>query len=111
MTSAHHLSLFIGPGHPLPAAKDLMEALTAVEVQHSTKGQSGCQLSFSVGKNSRIDRVLLPAGFFDPKLCRVRLAVVVGARATPVFEGVVAQQDLTPGNEAGRSTLVLTCLT
>jgi hypothetical protein len=110
MSSAHYLSLFIGPGHPSPAAKDLMEALTTVEVQQSTRGQSGCQLTFSVSKSSRINRVLLPAGFFDPKLCRVRLVVTVGARATPVFEGVVAQQDLTPANEAGRSTLVLTCL-
>lgn len=110
MSSAYHLSLSIGPGHPLPAPKDLMEALTTVEVQHSTTGQSGCQLSFTLGKNSRINRVLLPAGFFDPKLCRVRLVVVVGARATPVFEGVVTQQDVTPSNEAGRSTLVLTCL-
>ncbi len=87
-----------------------MEALTTVEVQHSTTGQSGCQLSFTLGKNSRINRVLLPAGFFDPKLCRVRLVVVVGARATPVFEGVVTQQDVTPSNEAGQSALVLTCL-
>ena len=28
MSSAYHLSLSIGPGHPLPAPKDLMEALT-----------------------------------------------------------------------------------
>ena len=110
MSSAHRLSLFIGPGHPVPAAKDLIEALTTVEVQLSTSGQSGCQLTFSVGKSSRINRVLLPAGFFDPKVCRVRLVLVVGTKATPIFEGVVTQQDLTPGDEAGGSTLVLTCL-
>jgi hypothetical protein len=110
MSSAHHLSLFIGPGHPLPAARDLMEALTTVEVQHSTKGQSGCQLTFTAAERSRIARVLLPSGFFDPKVCRVRLAVTVGARATPIFEGVVMQQDVTPAREAGGSTLVLTCL-
>jgi hypothetical protein len=100
----------MGPGEPLPAAKDLMEALTSVEVQQTTGGQSGCQLSFTVSKTSRIQHVLLPAGFFDPKSCRVRVAVTVGAVATPIFEGVVTQQDLAPGNEAGRSTLTLTCL-
>jgi hypothetical protein len=110
MSRAFYLSLFIGPGHPLPAAKDLTEALTSVEVQQATKGQSGCQLTFSVSKTSRINRLLLPAGFFEPKLCRVRVVVTVGARATPIFEGVVTQHDLAPGEVAGQSTCTLTCL-
>lgn len=110
MSQPFYLLLFIGPGHPLPAQRDLIEALTSVEVQHSTKGQGGCQLTFTVGQSSRINRVLLPAGFFDPKLCRVRVAVIVGGIPTPLFDGVVTQHDLAPSNEAGQSTFTLTCL-
>ena len=110
MSQAFYLSLAIGPGHPLQASEELIEALSSVEIRQATKGQGGCQLSFTVGKNSRVNRVLLPAGFFEPMLCRVRVAMIIGARATPLFEGVVTQQDLAPGNMAGQSTLTLTCL-
>ena len=92
MSQAFYLSLFIGPGHPLPAQKDLIEALTSVEVKHTTKGQSGCQLTFTVGKNSRINRVLLPTGFFDYKT-RVRVVVTVGGEAIPIFEGIIPRSD------------------
>ncbi len=109
MSQPFYLSLFIGPGHPLPAKKDLIEALTSVEVKHSTKGQSGCQLTFTVGKASRINRVLLPAGFFDYKT-RVRVVVTAAGKATPIFEGIVTRYDLTPSNEAAKSTLTLSCL-
>jgi hypothetical protein len=109
MSQPFYLSLFIGPGHPVLAPQDLMEALISVEVQNSTKGQSGCQINFALGKNSRINRVLLPTGFFDYKT-RVRVVVTVGGRATPIFEGIIAKYDLAPSNEAAQSTLTLTCL-
>ena len=109
MSQPFYLSLFIGPGFPLPAKKDLIEALTSVEVKHSTKGQSGCQIVFTVGKESRINRVLLPAGFFDYKT-RVRVVVTVSGKATPIFEGIIARYDLTPSNEAAKVTLTLSCL-
>ena len=62
-----------------------------------------------MGKTSRINRVLLPTGFFDYKT-RVRVVVTVGGEATPIFEGIITRYDLTPSNEAGASTLTLSCL-
>ena len=109
MSQPFYLSLFIGPGHPLPAQKDLIEALMSVEVKHSTTGQGGCQLVFTVGKESRINRVLLPAGFFDYKT-RVRVVVTVAGKATPIFEGIITRHDLAPGNQAAKATLTLSCL-
>jgi hypothetical protein len=110
MTAPYYLSLFIGPGTPLPATQDITEALESVEVSHSVKEQAGCQLTFSLGKASRIDQVLLPSGFFEPLACRVRIVITVGAKATPIFEGVVSEQALSPSSEAGQSKLVLSCL-
>ncbi len=109
MSQPFYLSLFIGPGHPLPAKKDLIEALQSVEVKHATEGQCGCQLTFTVGEESLINRVLLPSGFFDYKT-RVRLVVTVGGRATPIFEGIITRYDLAPNNEAAKSTLTLSCV-
>jgi hypothetical protein len=49
MLEGVNLTLLIGPGVPMPAPQDLIEALDAVQVTSSTQN-SGFQLTFKIGK-------------------------------------------------------------
>lgn len=102
-----HLSLLIGPAVPRPVPREVIEALTEVKVEEKATGQSGFQLSFTVGKGSEVERRML-AGFFEPA---VRAIIVVTANSMPVvlMDGIITQQDFAPG-KAGQSTLTITGL-
>lgn len=108
MLEGIHLTLLIGPlTVPVPAPVPLVEALQSVQVS-SQRDRTGFQLTFSVGKTSPIQTVLLPAGLLDPMVTRV--VVIVTFRGLPqvLADGVVTRHEVAPSNEAGRSTLTLT---
>ncbi|MGH8615970.1 MAG: hypothetical protein ACREYF_29155 [Gammaproteobacteria bacterium] len=61
MLKGIHLTLMIGPSLPVPAPQPVIEALQSVQV-NSARERSGFQLTFTVGKTSLLQMVLLPAG-------------------------------------------------
>ena len=108
MLDGIHLTLLIGPlAVPVPAPLPLVEALQSVQVS-SQRDRTGFQLTFSVGKTSPIQTTLLPAGLLDPMITRV--VVIVTFRGLPqvLADGIVTRHEVSPSNEAGRSTLTLT---
>ncbi len=108
MLDGIHLTLLIGPPSvPVPAPLPLTEALQSVEVTSGRDG-SGFQLTFTVGKTSLIQTVLLPAGQLDPMVTRVVLIVTLLGVPQVIADGIVTQHQLAPGNEPGQSTLTLT---
>lgn len=107
MLKGIYLSLFIGPMVPIPAPKEVTDAMIGAQV--NTGGQrSGFQLVFSMNKKSKIYKSLLPGGYFDPGSTRVILMVTVGGVPNVLIDGVVTRHEVAPGNEAGQSTLTLT---
>jgi len=103
-----HLTLLIGPlPVPIPAPLPLVEALQSVQVNSGRSG-SGFQLTFSVGKLSLIQTVLLPSGALDPMSTRIVIIVTLLGIPQVIMDGVVTQHQLTPSNEPGQSTLTLT---
>ena len=107
MLKGIYLSLFIGPMVPIPAPKEVTDAMISAQV--NTGGQrSGFQLVFSMKKKSKIYKSLLPSGYFDPGSTRVILMVTVGGVPNVLIDGVVTRHEVAPGNEAGQSTLTLT---
>ena len=56
-----NLTLMIGPGVPMPVSKDVLDALTSVEVTSNTEGPSGFSLQFTVNKNSPLLTLFLLA--------------------------------------------------
>jgi hypothetical protein len=102
-----HLSLLIGPGVPVPAPVDVLEALDAVQVTSGTN-TSGFQLTFKLGKNSSLQTTLLPVGYFDPIIIRVMIIVTVNGLPNVLMDGVVTRQELSPSNDVGKSTLTIT---
>jgi len=108
MLDGVHLTLLIGPlPTPVPAPLPLVEALQSVQVNTGRNG-SGFQLTFTLGKLSLIQTVLLPSGALDPMTTRVVIIVTVLGIPQVIMDGVVTQHQLSPGNDPGQSTLTLT---
>ena len=84
-----------------------MDALVSVQVT-SGKDKSGFQLTFAVGKDSKLLNTLLPVGYLDPITTRVILIVSLGGFPHVLMDGVVTRHELTPSNEPGQSTLTVT---
>ena len=107
MLDGIHLTLLIGPAVPMPAPKDVLDALESVQV--NTGGdRSGFQLTFKVGKKSLLQTTLLPAGFFDPIITRVIVIATVRGIPNVLSDGIVTRQELSPSDEPGKSTLTVT---
>ena len=107
MLKGIYLSLFIGPMVPIPAPKEVTDAMISAQV--NTGGQrSGFQIVFSMNKKSTIYKTLLPSGYFDPGTTRVILMVTLGGIPNVLIDGVVTRHEVAPSSEAGQSTLTLT---
>lgn len=107
MLKGIHLSLMIGPAVPIPVPQVVIDALTSVQVT-SGKDKSGFQLTFAISKNSPLLTMMLPAGYFDPMVTRVIIAVTLGGMPNAIMDGIVTRQELTPSSEPGQSTLTIT---
>ena len=103
------LTLLIGGaiGKPPPAPKIVIDSLTSVQVTNS-KNQSGFQLGFTIGKNSPIITTLMSRGFFQPIKTRIIIIVTFNGKPTVLMDGLITNQEMNPGNEAGTSTLTIT---
>jgi hypothetical protein len=107
MLKGIYLSLMVGPAVPVIAPKEVMDDLTSISVKES-KESSGFQLVFNIGKNSLIQKALLPAGYFDPIVTRVILIATVKGIPHVLMDGLVTNHELGPSSEAGKSTLTIT---
>jgi len=107
MLKGVYLTLMIGPTVPVPAPQPVMEALQSVQVT-SSRDRSGFQLTFTVGKTSLLQTALLPAGYLDPIVTRVVIIATMNGVPQVLMDGIVTQQQISPSNEAGKSTLTVT---
>ncbi|MFL6858307.1 MAG: hypothetical protein ACJ8EB_10420 [Allosphingosinicella sp.] len=108
MFDGTRLQLMIGPAPaPVPAPLPVIEALQSVEVTRA-RGTCGFNLTFALGKDSPLQLAMLPAGFFDPVVTRVVIAVIHRGLPHVLMDGIVTNQSLQPGNDPGKSTLTLT---
>lgn len=101
------LTLMMGPTIAVPVPAPVTDALMGVQVTTSAGQASGFQLTFAVSKNSLINRVLLPAGFFDPKI-RVILIVVLNGAPTVLMDGIITRQEFSASDDPGAATLTVT---
>jgi hypothetical protein len=101
------LLLMMGPMLPVPVPPEVTDAVQAVQVAVPSSGASGFQVTFAVSARSLIATALLPAGFFDPRI-RVVLVAVVGGRPTVLVDGVITRQEMTPSDDPGAATLTVT---
>jgi hypothetical protein len=107
MLKGIHLTLLVGPVVPLPAPKAALEALTSVTVTSSAGSPSGFQLSFTLNNRSPLHTLFLVAGAQTP-LLRVIIVVTVNGAPHVLMDGVMTNQQVTPGSQPGYSTLTIT---
>ncbi len=107
MLNGVHLTLMIGPSLPVPAPLPVIEALQSVQINRARE-RSGFQLTFTVGKSSLLQMVLLPAGYFDPIITRVVIVVTMNGIPQVLMDGIITRQQIAPSNEPGKSTLTVT---
>lgn len=100
------LTILFGPGVPVPAPREVIEALQSVSIQsNSGETQSGFDLVFSLDKNSPLNTIFLLAGGAALPILRVALVATINGRATSLINGVVTRTDLRPGTGGEPATL------
>jgi len=107
MLKGIHLTLMVGPVVPIPVPKVVLDALTSVTVTTSAGSPSGFQLSFTLNNRSPLHTLFLIAGGQTPLL---RVIIVLTVNGTPhvLMDGVMTNQQVSPGNQPGHSTLTIT---
>lgn len=107
MLKGIHLTLLVGPVVPVPVPKVALDALTSVTVTSSAGSPSGFQLSFTLNNRSPLHTLFLIAGGQTP-LLRVIIVVTVNGTPQVLMDGVMTNQQVTPGSQPGQSTLTIT---
>jgi hypothetical protein len=108
MLKGVHLTLLVGPAVPAPVPQAVLEALMSVQVTTGSSQRSGFQLVFNLSTQSPLHTLfLLSAGSAIPVM---RVIIVATVNGTPevLMDGVITNQEISPGNEPGRATLTVT---
>jgi hypothetical protein len=107
MLDSVQLRLFIGPIIPLTPPRAVMDALSEVEVKVVDVGQCGFKLTFVVDKQSPLQILFLLTGGMPLLFMRVVIAVVVNGSTRVLIDGVITENNITPGDKGSNSTLTL----
>lgn len=100
------LSLMFGPGIPVAAPREVVEALQSVSIQDNVGDTpSGFDLVFSLEKDSPLNTVFLLAGGGALPILRVALIATISGQATTLINGVVTRTEMTPGKGSQPATL------
>jgi hypothetical protein len=105
MLKGFYLTLMIGPLVPIPAPKSVLDALTSVEVQSHTDGPSGFTLTFTMSSRSPLHTLFLIAGTQVP--LRVIIILTINGAANVLMDGMITNQEMSPGSKPGESTLTV----
>jgi hypothetical protein len=102
-----YLTLMVGPVVPIPVPKAVLDALTDVQVTTAAGTPSGFQLTFTLSNHSPLHTLFLIAGAQTP-LLRVIIVVTINGSANVLMDGVMTNQQVSPGSKPGESKLTLT---
>lgn len=103
------LELRIGPAVPLPAPKEIVNALRSVSVSSGGDGPSAFQLTFELSVRSPLHTLFLLSGGASPiPIVRVVLAVRMGGRTEVLIDGMVTNHEIGQGDGLGQSVLTVT---
>jgi len=102
------LSLQIGPIVPIPVPRPVLDALAQVEVTVQDVGNSGFQLTFSIDKQSPLQLLFLLTGGAPLLFMRVVLTATVNGVANVLVDGVITNNEISPGDKGSNSTLTIT---
>ena len=108
MLKSVQLSLMIGPIIPLTAPRVVLDSLAEVEVKVEDVGTSGFQLVFSIDKQSPLQILFLLTGGAPLLFMRVILVATANGVANVLIDGVITNNQISPGDKGSNSTLTIT---
>ena len=89
------LQLLMGPGIPIPAPREVMDAVQEVKVESgSGETQSGFELTFRISNRSPLQTLLLLTGGSSIPIFRVVIAVTLGGSTTVLMDGVMTHHEV-----------------
>lgn len=89
------LQLYVGPAVPVPAPREVLDALQEVTVESGSGGtQSGFELTFRVSNRSPLQTLFLLSGGASIPILRVVVAVTVGGRTDVLIDGVMTHHEI-----------------
>ncbi len=97
----------IGPVVPVPAPKEVLDALTDVSVTNKDEG-STFQLSFEISNKSPLHTLFLLTGGGVSPLFRMIIIVTLKSTPTVIIDGVINNHEIKPGTATGKSLLTIT---
>ncbi|MCD4843349.1 MAG: hypothetical protein K8R25_02570 [Methanosarcinales archaeon] len=103
-----NLTLMIGPAVPVPVPKEVLDALTVVEVTANAGQSSGFQLTFNLSNHSSLHTIFLLSGGSSIPLIRVIIIVTINGTPEVLMDGVMTNHEVTPGPDQGHSSLTVT---
>ena len=108
MLKGVNLTLMIGPAVPVPVPQPVLDALTSVTVSTSSgETASGFELVFTLSNKSPLHTVFLLSG--GVMLPIIRVIIIVTFNGTPhvLMDGVILNQEVTPGEGSSHSVLTI----
>ncbi len=108
MLSSVQLTLMMGPIFPVTVPRAAIDALAQVEVKVEDVGTSGFQLTFSIDKQSPLQILFLLTGGSPLLFMRVVLIATVNGSANILIDGVITNNQISPGDKGSNSTLTIT---
>lgn len=96
MGDAARVQLFVGPAVPVPAGRDVIDALQRVTVEASGGGgQTGFELTFRLSNRSPLHTLFLVSGGAGIPLLRIVVAVELDTTTTVLVDGVMTWHEVT----------------
>jgi hypothetical protein len=108
MLESVQLSLMMGPIFPLQVPRVVLDSLAEVEVTVKDVGTSGFHLTFSIDKQSPLQILFLLTGGLPLLFMRVVLVATVNGVSNVLIDGVITNNEISPGDKGSNSTLKLT---
>lgn len=108
MLKSVQLTLMMGPVIPVAVPSSVLESLSSVEVKVEDVGSSGFQLVFSIDKQSPLQILFLLSGGQPLLFMRCILVATVNGQANVLIDGVITNNQISPGDKGSNSTLTIT---
>ncbi len=108
MLNSVQLSLMIGPFIPVTPPRAVMDSLSSVEVKIDDTGPCGFQIVFSIDKQSPLQILFLLTGGAPLLFMRCIIIATINGSANILIDGVITNNQLSPGAKGSNSTLTIT---
>jgi hypothetical protein len=109
MLKGFYMTIMVGPVIPVPVPQSALDALTSVTITTTAEPgvPSGFDLVFTLSNKSPLHTIFLLTGGSLPPVMRVIIVVTINGTPEVLMDGVITEQKVSPGSDAGHSTLTI----